>query len=192
MVAAKGYYGLYRECEKDIESENRPFVPEEPIPRPTARFSISFHTPYDFGPGIKTIKPIGGLKATLLGRYRGGGKTRLSYADPLDPTEPYVDVVDFHVFNGTLEKTLQVGKVHATVYLEVRNIFNRKHLNLAAMGQRAAYERSLHLPFEEGDQNGNDKIGDYEQEYIDLDPFWWSHFLNPRDYWFGVRFNFGI
>ena len=60
------------------------------------------------------------------------------------------------------------------------------------MENKEEYQRSLHLPFEEGDQNGNDKIGDFEQSYIDLDPFWWTLFLNPRDYWFGLRFRFGI
>ena len=192
MVVTRGHYGLYKECEEPKESENRSFMPESPIPQPTARFSISLHTPVDFGPSLWKLKPIGGLKATLLGRYRGGGKTRLAYADPEDPTEPYVDVVDFHVFNGTLEKTLRVGSIDATFYLEVRNIFNTKHLNLAGMENKEEYQRSLHLPFEEGEQKGNDKIGDYEQDYTSLDPFWWSHFLNPRDYWFGVRFNFGI
>lgn len=192
MVTTEGHYGLRRECEDPWLSENRSFVSNAPIPRPTARLSISLHTPVDFGPHLWKFRPFAGYTISFLYRYRDGGKIRLAYADPEDPTEPYVDVVDFQVVNATLEKTMQIGGIQAAFYVEVRNLFNRKQLNLAGIENMADYQSSLKLPFEEGEEKGNDKIGDYEQSYIELSSFWWSHFLNPRDWWFGIRFNFDV
>ena len=52
------------------------------------------------------------------------------------------------------------------------------------------YVSSLKFPHEQGELKGNDKLGEWDKDYIELGWNNWAHFVNPRDIFFGVRFNF--
>ncbi len=76
----------------------------------------------------------------------------------------YVGVIDFFNTDIMLEKALKVANSRFSVYMQVKNLFNYKgqpeplHYN--------QYIDSLRFPHETGDQKGDDKIGDHEQDYI--------------------------
>ena len=74
------------------------------------------------------------------------------------------------------------------MYMQITNLFNQKRL--ANTQSYIAYLSSLHLPWENGDQQGNDQFGDYEQDYLDIGWYSWTQFLNPRDFTFGIRVSF--
>ena len=53
------------------------------------------------------------------------------------------------------------------------------------------YRESLKLWFEGGDEKGEDKIGDYKDDYIYTTPHNFLEFYpNRRDYYFGLRYQF--
>jgi hypothetical protein len=52
------------------------------------------------------------------------------------------------------------------------------------------YKESLHFPFEEGEEKGNDKWGEWDKEHIDLGWFQAPLFLNPRRVLIGLRIKF--
>jgi len=73
------------------------------------------------------------------------------------------------------------------LYASITNLFNEKRLT--NVERYTSYLSSLKLPYETGDQNGNDKFGDYEQDYLELGWYSWTQFLNPRDIHIGLRFS---
>ena len=52
------------------------------------------------------------------------------------------------------------------------------------------YKESLHFPFKSEEQHGNDKLGDWDKDYIDIGWFKAPLFLNPRRVLLGVRVKF--
>jgi hypothetical protein len=64
----------------------------------------------------------------------------------------------------------------------ISNLFNQKRLNIGGMSstQYNSYKTSLRFPFEEGEQNGDDKWGEWDKDHIELGWFETPIFLNPR------------
>ncbi|MBA7691715.1 hypothetical protein ES703_100266 [subsurface metagenome] len=76
--------------------------------------------------------------------------------------------------------------------MDVYNLFNQKYLYTGGMSleDNLKYRESLKLPWEEGEEQGNDRWGEWEKDYIHIGWRDWIQFLNPRDIFFGVRLNF--
>jgi hypothetical protein len=72
--------------------------------------------------------------------------------------------------------------------MQVKNLFNRRGFPNPFPYQQ--YVDSLHFPHEQGSQKGNDKLGEWDKDYIELGINTWSQFVNPRDIFFGLRVNF--
>jgi hypothetical protein len=119
-------------------------------------------------------------------------------------------------FRGTLPG------VNFQIYLDITNVFNFKYLNMAGFVDSydyRSYLSSLSFPWETGDQQGNDRIGDYRPGDVAYDPLQPNPnndpaitsannrrkasksyinmpndesmaFLNPRHFSFGIRINF--
>ncbi len=118
---------------------------------------------------------------------------------------------DYWMFNMKISKTFDLPLVKATVYVDINNLFNRKvFLYNDAFSDGVGgtdfnnYMKSLHLPQYNDSyydpirtatdyQTGNDKIGDLrsaDKPYINdpnNDIFTYG---NPRQIWFGIRFDF--
>ena len=69
--------------------------------------------------------------------------------------------------------------------MQVYNLFNYK--GFVNPQYWNSYVGSLHFPWEQGEQKGNDKLGDYKQDYINIGWYSWNQFINPRDIFFGLR-----
>ena len=97
------------------------------------------------------------------------------------------------------------------LYADIYNIFNYKYMSYDyGYGPNAtdytAYMESLHLPASvAGDSThqvfgyintpGNDKPGDYQtssKSYINMPYLWQLAMLNPRTFYYGIRFTYDI
>ena len=115
----------------------------------------------------------------------------------INPTEPEanwkkVEIVDYSNFDLRASKMVQVVGVHFEVVLTVQNLLNQKRLSFGNMStaQFKTYQESLHLSFETGDQHGNDKLGEWDKEHINIGWYTAPLFLNPRRILLGARINF--
>jgi hypothetical protein len=101
-------------------------------------------------------------------------------------------VVDYFNFDLRVSKLIRVAGVNMEAVVTVQNLLNQKRLSYGNMStaQFDRYKNSLHLPFESGDQHGNDKLGEWDKDHIDIGWFTAPLFLNPRRALLGLRVNF--
>jgi len=100
----------------------------------------------------------------------------------------WVDNINFWNTDILLEKRIQLSNMRLGFFMQVKNLFDFKGYPNPLYWNR--YVDSLHFPHETGAQKGNDKLGEHDKDYIDLGWNTWAHFVNPRDIFFGVRFQF--
>ena len=88
----------------------------------------------------------------------------------------YVDRINTKSSSLYISKRLSRGM---QFYVQAQNIFNNKRLRSTS----GTYRDSLHMWFEDGDQKGDDKIGEYDKEakpHIYLETFDWRVFLPEK------------
>jgi len=174
---------------RDIYYDQGQYRPEA---TPTFRANFGLRTPVGWGPGrqILGVKPLAEFRMNLLVRWQDGGRKVWNSSDP--PRDwMYVDYANVKMWDLYVSKRIARG---AQLYCQVLNVFNVKRLAPEkTMGtfEGNSYEGSLHLWFEQGDEKGDDKIGDYKNSYIYIPPFRWRNFLpDKRDWFFGIRYQF--
>ncbi len=221
-VRTSGYFGLrryYQDPNKQRDYVRQNPYQARPRPQPYARANIVLRTPDDFGPTVAGHALFGDWNISLLANWKAG-----AYATYNPKNIPgVVDNVrwkDRYSFDLRASKTFSLRSYQIHFYLDIINLFNTRYLNFAGFANIFDYYdylESLRLPWEEGAQKGNDKIGDvrpdgvaYEpydptdpskseadlqrildtKAYIDMPNFRALTFLNPRDITFGIRINF--
>jgi len=189
MVKSTGYTGLARIYEDrqlaDQQREQTNQIRGWPVPSVTA--NINFRTPAEFGPRIFGINILGSWRLNILQDWSGGGKVLLN-PESLLSEQHYAKEIDWWNTDLLIEKRIHVGLTRLGFFMQVKNLFNFKGFPNPLYWNK--YIDSLHLPWETGDQKGNDKIGDWDKDYIDLGWNTWAHFVNPRDIYFGLRIQF--
>ncbi|MEA3431554.1 MAG: TonB-dependent receptor [candidate division WOR-3 bacterium] len=223
-VGTSGYFGLTRYFEDPNKQRDylklHPYQ-EKPHPQPYARANIDFHTPGNFGPEWKDIYPLGSWNLSILTDWRAG---RYETYNP-NNIPGIVDNVqwrDWYNVDLRGSKTIQIGKYAFQFFLDIANVLNIKYMSYAGFSDRydyLDYMKSLNFPWEEGEERGNDRIGDYRPDdvpydplepnpqndpeikarndirkknksYIDMPNIKSLTFLNPQDIAFGIRINF--
>jgi len=123
--------------------------------------------------------------------WKDGGKVVIEY-DPTIGEQKKADVVDYSNVDLRASKLFRLKNVKVKLVLTVVNLFNQKRLFIGGMSsaQYDRYRESLHFPFEEGEQKGNDKWGEWNKEHIDVGWFTTPIFINPRRILVGLRVNF--
>jgi len=195
MVRSWGYTTQPSIYENPLEAEAQEANAEQskPIAAPDFRAGISLFTPKNWGPGPEILgtKLFEGIKISLLYRWEKGGEWEF---DPWLPIEErhWIKGVDYSNTDLRIEKSISIGAVNGKVFMDVYNLFNQKFLYTGGWTtpEYRAYRESLHLPWEEDEQKGNDKWGDWDKEHIDIGWHDWMQFLNPRDIFFGIKFEF--
>ncbi|HTY38908.1 MAG TPA: TonB-dependent receptor [Bacteroidota bacterium] len=223
-VGSSGYFDL-QSYYQDVNKQNsylqlNPYQ-SKPHPQPYARANVTFRTPEGFGPELFGTKPFEGWSLNLLGTWQTG-----SYATYNPNSVPgVVDNVqwdDSYNVDLRLMKSIHINNYEFQIYMDVQNVFNFKHLNYAGFADSYDYNdylASLCFPWETGDHQGNDRIGDYrpngvaydplesnpnndpaitarnnarkaKKSYINMPNIESITFLNPRDFSFGVRLSF--
>jgi outer membrane receptor protein involved in Fe transport len=186
LVKSTGYTGLAHIYENrqlaDQERENTTQTYEYPVPSVIA--NITFRTPAEFGPELFGQKLLGNWYLNILQDWSAGGKTLMNQDAPLAERH-WADNIDWWNTDILLEKRFMVSSRRFSFYMQVKNLFNFKGFPNPMFWNK--YVDSLHFPWETGAQKGNDKLGDYKQDYIDLGWNNWSQFVNPRDIFFGLK-----
>ncbi|UCH09299.1 MAG: TonB-dependent receptor [Fidelibacterota bacterium] len=189
MVRSVGYTGLrYVYENRQLARQQRENTNQERgWPVPSILANITFRTPDGWGPSILGVAPLGGWRLNVLHEWSDGGKELLNPEARLSE-QNYVDVIDDMNTDLVLEKRFQRGRASVSAFVQVKNVFNyRGYVNPQYWTR---YVSSLHFPHETGDQHGNDKLGEWDKDYIDLGWYNWSRHIHPRDIFFGIRIQF--
>ncbi|HEX9972118.1 MAG TPA: TonB-dependent receptor [bacterium] len=159
-----------------------------PVPR--IRMVYSFRLPVGFGPTIKGFKPLSDWTLQVNAYWRDGGKRIFDSSAPIWDRH-YVDRIDRHNVNLVLKKGFDLKDVYFSCYVRVRNATNFKGEIYPYSGEQ--YRNSLHLPWLQGEKQGNDKYGEGpsdEKPWINAGWQTWRQYINPRNVMFGIEFNF--
>lgn len=223
-VRSSGYFGLLQYNE-DPELQKE-YLLQNPAqyrthPRPYARLNLSFYTPDDYGPMVMGMNPLGGWMLNLLGNWKAGSYSTFN-PNNLPGISDNVQWVDYSNMDLRLSKTFQLKKYKVKLYFDVANLFNQKRLSYAGFSDYydwQDYLQSLNFSWEENEEHGNDKLGDYRdwdvpydplehnpnndpeikarnderkknKSYIDMPNIRSLSFLNPRAITFGLNFSF--
>jgi outer membrane receptor protein involved in Fe transport len=178
-----GYEYIYEDQQLADQQRESPLQTRNwPIPSLTA--NITLRTPENFGPPVLGMNLLGNWHLNILQEWADGGKENLT-PDAAPSEQHWAGVIDYWNTDILLEKRFQFTNNRFSVYMQVKNLFNYKGFPNPLYWND--YVSSLHFPWETGSQNGNDKLGDYQQSYINLGWNTWSQFVNPRDIFFGLR-----
>jgi len=158
---------------------------------PKADISVTFHSPERFGFRALGLYPLGGWSLNFRGNWRDGG-TIVIKQDMVTGEQFKAEVVDYTNFDAKLSKNFVLGGLNCEFGITVFNLANEKRLNISGMNasQYTIYRESLKLPFEEGEEHGNDKWGEWDKEHIDTGWFKAPIFLNPRRIVANLSFSF--
>lgn len=193
MLQSSGRSGLATVFENRLRANEEQrwanLIITEPLPR--ANFNLNLHTPKDWGPSLFNMKPLGGLLCNLFFEWRDGGEQIINPQEP-EEQQKKIEVVDYSNFDLRASKLIRFAGVNMEAVVTVQNLLNQKRLSYGNMttAQFDRYKNSLHLPYESGDQHGNDKLGDWDEDHIDIGWFTAPLFLNPRRVLLGLRVNF--
>jgi outer membrane receptor protein involved in Fe transport len=222
-VITEGYFGLlnyYEDPNKQREYERLNPQITRPRPRPYARLSLNFSTPFEYGPDWAGIRPLAEWNINLLSRWKSGGYYIYQTSEG---TEHDLQWKDWFNTEVRISKMFRVGTfMNFQLYVDISNVFNFKYLNWAGFSDsydRDSYLESLNFSWEEGEQKGDDRIGEHRpvgvefdplepnptndpeitarnnsrkesKAYIDMPNIQSFTFLNPRNIIFGIRINF--
>ena len=193
MLQSSGRSGLATVFENRLRAQEEMrwanLIITEPLPR--ANINFNFHTPKDWGPALLNTRPFGGLLLNLFFDWRDGGRQIINPQEP-EEQQKKIEIVDYSNVDLRASKAFQFAGTNIEFVVTVQNLFNQKRLSFHNMStaQFDRYKNSLHLPFESGDQHGNDKLGDWNKDHIDIGWFTAPLFLNPRRVLLGLRVNF--
>jgi len=193
MLQSSGRSGLANVYENRLKAaEERRWanlIITDPLPR--AHLNINLHTPYQWGPKLFNIKPLSNIFVNVIFEWKDGGR---QIVNPYEPEEKQkeIEVVDYSNVDLRASKAVKFVGLDLEFVLTVQNLLNQKRLSFQNMStaQFDRYKDSLHFPFETGDQYGNDKLGDWDKEHIDVGWFTAPLFLNPRRVLLGLRVKF--
>jgi Carboxypeptidase regulatory-like domain/TonB-dependent Receptor Plug Domain len=151
------------------------------MPLPRANIALSFHTPMTFGPAWGGIFPLGGWRINFNTKWADGGKVVIQ-TDPITGIQDKADIVDYTNTDLKAGKRIKVGDHYLELGVTISNLFNQKRLYIGGMNatQYNNYKTSLKFPFEDGDEHGDDKWGEWDKDHIEIGWFEAPIFLNPR------------
>jgi outer membrane receptor protein involved in Fe transport len=171
---------MLRRQQRNTISQTR----SDPLPSITA--NITFRTPEEFGPRAFGINILGGWRLNVSQRWSRGGEVLLNPGD-LYQQHQYARYIDYWNTDILLSKDFNFAQQRFGMYMQITNLFNYRGVPYTMDWNR--YLDSLKFPFYEGERKGNDKIGDWKADHIDLGWYTWNQWLNPRHISFGIRAN---
>ena len=150
-------------------------------PLPKANIAISLHTPLTFGIPLGGIYPLGGWRINLNTKWADGGEAVIK-TDPITGAQDKANIVDYSSTDLKAGKRIKIADHYIELGVTITNLFNQKRLYVGGMSttQYNNYKESLKFSFEEGDEHGDDKWGEWDKEHINTGWFEAPIFLNPR------------
>lgn len=168
MVSTSGFFGVRNQFEDPIRQRDDLLLNRyqaKPRPRPYARASINVHLPDSFGPRFAGLRPLGGWNANLLARWQAGRSFTYNPGN-LPGVQDNVQWRDTYGFDLRLSKNVAAKRFNLQFFVDISNLFNLKTFSDAGFSDSFDldfYMASLHLPGEEGAEQGDDQPGDYRQ-----------------------------
>jgi len=212
-VRASGNFGLSnffqnRVQQREYERTTTERAQFKPLPQPFARISLTFLTPADYGPEVGGVKVLGDWRLNLLGRWQAGRRQTYTNQLTTPEVENNVQWAGYKMADLRISKNLMVSGVEASIFADIKNIFNVKNLNQSSFyGPQdfREYMNSLHLPkeavqgwvenYEPRNEKGepiygDDQPGDLDADYIDPPNGNSFRYLFPRQVRLGMRLTF--
>jgi hypothetical protein len=188
MIQSSGTTGITTLYEDPLLARNEWATATQTRPSTitTFRLSLSLRTPIGFGPGpaLLGVKPLSEWRASIVYTWVDGGE-RLDNSSAAPKDWRYVNIIDRQMVNLDMSKRIAKG---ANFYVNVQNLLDLKRYAGSTSGD---YYTSLHLPWEDGAQKGNDNVGEWKKAYIAvpfLDFYRWSP--EKRTVYLGIRYQF--
>ncbi len=215
-----GYRNLYQspadQRAYDLSQMSNPpygdLFQSKPMPQPFAKLNLDFFTPNWFGPDWNGIKPLADWHFNLLGEWDAGEWFTWSGGQTIPGIQNNVEWKDYIDFDLRISRGFHFFGVDMELFADIYNIFNYKYMSpyFGFLGSGTNdfnnYMESLHLPASiAGDSTnsrfgyinlpGNDRPGDYQSSgkpYIRMPMLWQLSMLNPRTFYYGIRFTYDI
>jgi hypothetical protein len=174
-VQSSGHFDYEKNYEDPNEQRNYLLkTPEQSKPhaRPRSKFNLDFHTPPSFGPKYFGLFPLAEWRMNILGSWKTGAYYTYnpnSLSGVIDDTQ-WRDKWDLDL---RLARSLRLWETDIQFYLDIVNLLNLKYLDYAGFSDTYdwnAYMTSLNLSFEDGEEHGDDRIGDYRPVGVAYDP----------------------
>ena len=167
-------------------------IPYEYDPLPEFKANVTFSTPASWGPGIGKYKPFSNWNLSIIQSYHAGDYFTWNPGN-LPDVRDNVQWMDYYNTDLKLAKYFRLQGIEFQIYMDVTNVLNQKRLNSGAFdsSEWREYMESLKLSYENGEEQGNDRVGKYDADYVKM-PVRNDYllFLYPRDIFFGIRVNF--
>ncbi|MDD3716847.1 MAG: TonB-dependent receptor [Candidatus Marinimicrobia bacterium] len=183
MLKSWGQSGMRYQYENRVTAANeaRSANLSTLTPLPTANISAAFHTPANYGLPLGGIYPLGGWRISTQFRWADGGEIVIR-TDPLTGEQLKAKIVDYSNTDLRAVKRFALAEHYLELGVTITNLFNQKRLYTGGMSstQYNNYKNSLKFPFEDGDEHGNDKWGEWNKDYIDTGWLEAPVFLTPR------------
>jgi hypothetical protein len=193
MLKSRGQSGVRYVYENQVTAgeENRSANITTVESYPKADISLTFHSPDKWGAPLLGIYPLGGWHLNFRGKWSDGGEIVIRQ-DMVTGEQFKADVVDYTNIDAKLTKDIYIGGVTCEIGVSIFNLFNQKRLYIGGMNyaQYSRYQESLKFPFEDEEEHGNDKWGEWDKEHIDTGWFDTPIFLNPRRVVANISFSF--
>ena len=161
-------------------------------PVPEFKANITFSTPVDWGPSIGKYKPFGNWNFSVIQSYHAGSFFTWNPGN-LPDVRDNVQHLDYYNTDLKLSRYFKMAGIEFQVYMDVTNALNQKRLNSGAFdsSEWREYMESLKFSYENGEDQGTDRVGEYKKDYVKL-PIRneYQLFLYPRDIFLGLRINF--
>ena len=129
--------------------------------------------PPNFGPKLlNNFYPLGEWRINLLASYKTGSFATYN-PNYIPGIVDNVQWKDRYYIDARISRGLTIGKVTLRLYADISNLFNMKLLSYAGFSDNfdyLAYVESLNFPWEDGDEMGNDRLGDYRDWDVEYDP----------------------
>ncbi|HEY9166546.1 MAG TPA: TonB-dependent receptor [Candidatus Kryptonia bacterium] len=217
MVSSNGQFGYAYQFQSPADQRTydlnnyTDLYQTKPIPQPYARLNLDFFTPNWLGPDWSGIKVLADWHINLLGNWSAGPWFTWSGGETIPGIQNNVEWKDYLDFDLRITRGFHFYGVDMELFADIYNIFNYKYMSYDdGFGPNAldykAYMESLHLPSSvAGDAThqvfgyintpGNDTPGDYQSSskpYIKMPYLWQLAMLNPRTFYYGIRFTYDI
>lgn len=194
QIISGGQTGLARVYEDQLKADQNARAANafRGQPRPRAYVSVTVGTPERFGPRILGFYPLGGYSINPLYEWREGGYINLTPEELNPDRQQRIDVVDYTNLDLRASKDFVVPQGTLQLTLTVTNLLDARRLATGNMTprQRENYENSLRHPYKSGENQGDDRWGEWDRDYIDLGWYQAPLFLNPRRVILGARLQF--
>lgn len=217
MVSSDGRFGYADQYQSPADQRTyelnnyTDLYQQKPLPQPYAKLNLDFFTPNWFGPNWNGIKPLADWHVNFLGNWSAGTWFTWSGGESVPGIQNNVQWADYLDFDLRISRGFHFYGVDMELFADVYNLFNYKYMSFGdGIAPNAldfkAYMESLHLPASiAGDSThqifgyanipGNDKPGDYQSSskpYIQMPYLWQMAMLNPRTFYYGIRFTYDL